>query len=215
MCSAMPRAESQATTLQVQKIQKNQKFQDSCHFLACTTSRRPLGSEKSHFFTWLCTKLAVLTWMVGRWEYGYELEGSPFVLKNVWIRFRTWFSWVGNNPSLQIHLFCANRGKYHRIWDSTYGLFSAVLMRNDVHVADCSYLPWNEAYKHSLPLPSHLLSMLAGKASPMGNSFSPKFSLNKDYVRKCCVYIVSCCLHEDCSSWHSTYPHLILTFMHR
>ncbi len=91
------------------------------------------------------------------------------MLKNSWICFRTSFSCVGSNPSLQIHLFCEIQRKCHQACYSTNGLFSAVLMRNNLHVADHSYLTWNEfneaAYKHSLPLSSHLLSMpcLEGK----------------------------------------------------
>ncbi len=83
------------------------------------------------------------------------------MLKNAWIDFRTSFSGVGNNPSLQTHLFCENQRKCHQMsqCDSPDGLFSAVLMRHDLHVADCSYLPWNEAYKHSLSLSSLLFMM--------------------------------------------------------
>ncbi len=40
--------------------------------------------------------------MVGGWETGYELAGSPLVVRNAWICFRTSVSWVGNNSSLQI-----------------------------------------------------------------------------------------------------------------
>jgi hypothetical protein len=49
--------------------------------------------------------------------------------------------------------------------DPTNGLFSAVLMRHNLHVADSSYLLWNELYKRSRSLASHLLLMhcLKGK----------------------------------------------------
>jgi hypothetical protein len=51
---------------------------------------------------------------------------------------------------------------------STDELFSAVLMRQDLHVADSSYLPWNEAYKHSRTLSSHLLLMPCWEGKPNG-----------------------------------------------
>ncbi len=74
-----------------------------------------------------------------------------------WICFRTSFSWVRINPSLQIHLFCENWRKCFQTWNLTYGLFSSVLIRHDLHVADS--LPWNKACKHSLSLSSLLVSM--------------------------------------------------------
>jgi hypothetical protein len=118
--------------------------------------------------------------MVGGWESGLELVGSPLVLINAWISFRTSFSWVGNNPSLQTHLLCENQRKCHHTCNSTEGLFSAVLMRHDLHVADPSYLPWNEAYELS-----HLFCYwcLAGKACPMGDTFPQKKISNTDSVQ--------------------------------
>jgi hypothetical protein len=65
----------------------------------------------------------------------------------------------GNNPSLQIRLFCGNQRKCYHISYPANGLFSAVLIRHDLHVADCSCLRWNESFKHSLSLASHLLLM--------------------------------------------------------
>jgi hypothetical protein len=64
---------------------------------------------------------------------------------------------------------------------------------------------------------SHLCcnQRLAGKASLMGNIFLPFFLLNELSVWKYCVYFDSCCLNSDCSSWKLTYPHLIWTFMCR
>jgi len=119
--------------------------------------KAPLASENSHFFKWLFTKMAVS--VVGGWESGQELAGSPLMLMNVRICFRTSFSFICNNPSLQISSFGGNRGKCNRTCDPTDGLFSSVLMRQDLHVADSSYLPWNEAYEHSLSLSSLLLLM--------------------------------------------------------
>ena len=77
---------------------------------------------------------------------------------NAWICFRTsvLVRVKGNNPPLQIRSFGGNRGKCNRTRDSTEPFFSSVLMRQDLRVADSSYLPWNEAYEHSLSLSSHL-----------------------------------------------------------
>ena len=39
-------------------------------------------------------------------------------------------------------------------------------MRQDLHVADSSYLPWNEAYDHSLSLSSHLFLVPCYEGEP-------------------------------------------------
>ena len=75
------------------------------------------------------------------WLVGENLAGSPLVLKNAWICLITSFSFVGNNPSLQIRSFRENRGKCNRTCDPTDRLFSFVPMRQDLNVADSSYLP--------------------------------------------------------------------------
>jgi hypothetical protein len=46
-------------------------------------------------------------------------------------------------------------------------LFSFVLMRQDLRVADSSYLPLNEAYEHTLSLSSHLLLMPLWEGEPI------------------------------------------------
>ncbi len=78
----------------------------------------PHGSENlnSHFYKWLFTKMAVS--MVshggpGR-ESEQELEESHLMLKNSWNCFRISSSFVGNNPSLQIHSFSEDRGKCNK-----------------------------------------------------------------------------------------------------
>ena len=117
----------------------------------------PLESENSHFFKWLFTKMALS--VVGGWESGFEQAGIPFMRENAWIWFRSSFSFVCNNPSLQIRSFGGNRGKCNQQCYPTDGLFCSVLMKQDLLVADCSYLLWNEANEHSLSLSSHLLLM--------------------------------------------------------
>ena len=133
----------------------------------------PLRSENSHFFTWLFTKMAFS--VVGGWESGLEPTGIPLVLKNAWICFRTSSSSLGNNPSLQNHSFCENRGKCNQTCEPTSRVFSSALMRQDLLVADSILLPWNEAYNHSLSLSSLLLSMPCWEGNPMGDTFSPIF----------------------------------------
>jgi hypothetical protein len=117
-------------TLQVQKVQKVQKIQK------IPGSRMPLESEKSHFFKGPFMKMAAL--VVGGSESGWGLAGSPSELKNAWICFRTSTSSAGKNPSLQIRCFCENRRKCYMTCYPTDGLSTAVLMRQDLHVADSS-----------------------------------------------------------------------------
>ncbi len=129
-------------------------------------------------------------WWVRTWT---GAGGDPLVLKNAWICFNTSFFWVGNISLLQIHLFCEYQRKCYLTCNPTNGFSSAVLMRQELHV-DSSYLPWNEAYKHSLSLSSILLSMLAEKTIDL----SPPIYLFKDHsVQKYCVNFVACCLHAE------------------
>ncbi len=181
------------------KLTKFRRFRRFRRFLACTTSRLPLESDNNHFLKWFFMKMVVS--VVGGWESGLELVGSPLMLKNAWICFRTSFSWVGNNPSLQSHLFCENQRKSYQTRDPTDGLFFAVLLRQDLHIAD-SFIYKGMKFINTLCL-SHLICYwcLAGKASPMRDTFLLNFSSNKDSVQKYCIYFVSCCLPADYCSW--------------
>ena len=130
--------------------------------------------------------------VVGGWESGEELEGSLLMLMNVWICFRTSISFEGNNPPLQIRSFGGNRGKCNRTRDSTEPLFSAVLMRQELLVADSSYLPWNEAYEHSLSLSSHLFLVLCYEDEPnerhfFAEIFIKRWFCSKKSCRICCM----------------------------
>ena len=152
-----------------------------------------LSSENGHFFTWLFTKMAVS--VVGGWESGQELAGSPFVLKNAWICLITSFSFVGNNPSLQIRSFRENRGKCNRTCDPTDRLFSSVPMRQDLNVADSSYLPWYEANEHSPSLSSLLLSMPCWEGEPNARQFFAEIFIKRRFCSKklcllCCILSV-------------------------
>ena len=205
MCASMPRGGRRPTYLE------NLVNLVPLDYQGLLDSRAPLGSEKSHFFKWLFTKMAVS--VVCGWESGLELAGSSLMQMSAWICFRTSFSFEGNDPPLQIRSFGGNRGKCNRTRDDTEPLFSSVSMRQDLHVADSSYLPWNEAYDHSLSL-SHLICFwcLAMKASPMSDTFSLIFSLKDDSARKNRVEFVACCLNTDCSSWFPMHHHLVLSF---
>ena len=92
--------------------------------------------------------------------------------------------WVGNNPSLQIQSFSENRGKCNRTCEPTNGFFSSALMRQDLHVADSSYLPWNEAYAHSLSLSSLLLSMPCWEGKPNGRHFFAEIFIKSWFCSK-------------------------------
>ena len=109
--------------------------------------------------------------VVGGLGSGQELADSPLMLMNAWICFRTSILVEGNNPPLQIRSFGGNQGKCNQTRDSTEPLFSSVSMRQDLHVADSSYLPWNEAYDHSLSLSSHLFLVPCYEGEPNERHF--------------------------------------------
>ncbi len=118
-------------------------------------------------------------WQVRIW---IGAGGEPFCAEECLDQFQNIILLSCNNPSLQIYLLCEIWRKCYQTCSSTYGLFSAVLMRNDLHVADRSYSPWNEAYNHSLPLSSHslpltshLLSMPCWEGKADGQIFFANF----------------------------------------
>ena len=128
----------------------------------------------------------------GGWESGKEVTGSSLVLKNGFICLRASFSWVGNNPSLRIHSICENRAKCYWMCDPTDEVFSSVLMRQDLHVADSSYLPYYEAYERSLALSSHLLLTPCGEGEPKQQHFLAVMFIkrrfwSKQMCRHCCM----------------------------
>ena len=129
------------------------------------------------------------------WESGQELSGSPSALKSAWICFITSFSFVGNNPSLQIRSFNGNRGKCNRTCYPNNGLFSSVPMSQDLHVADSAYFPWYEAYEHSLSLSSFLLSMPCWKGEPNARHFFAEIFIKRWFCSEklcqlCCTLSV-------------------------
>ena len=91
MCAAMPRAARRPP---------NSVYSVNLVFLDLLSSRlwfTPLGSDNSHFFKWLFTKMAVS--MVCDPESEQELAESHLMLKNAWLCFRISFSFVCNNHS--------------------------------------------------------------------------------------------------------------------
>ncbi len=147
--------------------------------------------------------LVLVTWMVGENPAnGYELLGSPLVLKNAWICFRTSLAaitWEGNNLSLQIHLFCKKLWKCYQTCNPTNGL-SLLSWRNTTYKLQIarlsSYLPWNEAYKHSRTLSSHLLFMPCCEGKPNGRHFFAKFLIKQGFYLK--ILCLLCFLLPAC-----------------
>ncbi len=83
----------------------------------------------------------------------------------------------------EFHSFCRNGRKCYQTCNLTDGLFSAVLMRHNLHVADSSYFQWNESYNHTLSLASHLLLMPCWEGKPNGQHFFSEISSNTDSVQ--------------------------------
>ncbi len=77
-----------------------------------------------------------------------------------------------NNPSgsLQIYLFCDNQRKQYQTCIPTDRLNSAVLMRQYLHIADSSYLPWNKAQTLSVSLISFFINALLGRQAQWATS---------------------------------------------
>ncbi len=208
MPAAMPSAGRRPTTLQIQKIQKIQKFQDSwCvlleeGLLEVRTVTFSLDSSRKWLSQWLAGENldwswwgALLCWrMLGSISEHHSLE-------------------LGTIPHCRLTCFVKIRESATRCvillmdfsllswWDTTYMLQIVLIYRGMKLINTLCF--------------SHLFCYwcVAGVACPMSNTFSPNFLLNKDSVRKNCVYCVSCCLHANCSSWQPTYSHSVSTFM--
>ncbi len=80
-------------------------------------------------------------------ESEQELAESHLMLKNDWCCFRMSSSFIGNNPSLQIHLFSEDRGKCNKTGNASISDFSTILTSGILILADNSHLPRNEAYR--------------------------------------------------------------------
>jgi hypothetical protein len=98
--------------------------------------------------------------MVSGRESEQELEESHVMLKNAWFCFRISSSFVGNNPSLQIHSLSEDQGKYNKTGNPCISDLSTILTSYIRILADSSYLPSDEAYRQRLPLPCYLRLLL-------------------------------------------------------
>jgi hypothetical protein len=143
MRAGMPRAARQPTYL----ANSVNLLQD----LLGSTSLFPLlESVNRLFFKRLFTKMAVS--IVSGRESEQELAESYLILKNAWLCFRISSSFVGNNPSLQIHSLSKDRGKRKRSGNPSISDFSTILTSDILILADSSHLPSDEAYRQCLSL---------------------------------------------------------------
>jgi hypothetical protein len=83
--------------------------------------------------------------MVSDLEPEQELEESHLMLKNNCLCFRMSSSFVGNNPSLQIHSFSEDQGKCNKTCNPSIGNFSTILTSDILILAGSSHLPSDEA----------------------------------------------------------------------
>ncbi len=79
------------------------------------------------------------------------------MLKNAWLSgcFRMSSSFVGNNPSLQIHSFSDDRGKCNKTCNPSISNLSTILTRDILILADSSHLPSDGTYRQRLSLPCY------------------------------------------------------------
>ncbi len=138
-------------------------------WVKCNT---PLESENSHFFKWLFTKMAVS--MVSDPESEQELAESHLMLMNDCLCFRISSSFVGNNPSLQIHSFSKDLGKCNKTCNPSISDFSTILTSHLLSLADSSHLPCDEAYRQCLSLPCNRLSTPCYECKPKARHFFDK-----------------------------------------
>ena len=130
--------------------------------------------------------------VVGGWESGKEVTGRCPVQRNACICFITSFSWVGNNPSLQIHSFCENLAKCYWTCDPNDKVFSSVLTRQDLLVADNSFQRWYEACESSQSLWSYLLLMPCWEGEPKQQQFFAEMFIKRWFCsKKMCLH---CCM---------------------
>jgi hypothetical protein len=112
--------------------------------------------------------------MVSNPESEQEVAESHLMLKKAWICFRISSSFVGNNPSLQIHSFSENRGKCNKTCNPSISDFSTILTSHILILADSSHLPSDEAYRQRLSLPCYRLSMPCYERKPKARHFFDK-----------------------------------------
>ena len=129
--------------------------------------------------------------MVSDPESEQELAESHLMLKNYCLCFRVASSFVGSNPSLQIHSFSEDRGKCNKTGNPSISDFSTILTSDTPILADSSHLRSDEAYRQRLSLPCNRLSTPCYECKPNARHFSIKFSLKRDSAGGKCVYSVT------------------------
>ncbi len=87
-------------------------------------------------------------------------------------------SFVGNNPSLQIHSFSEDQGKCNKTGNPSISNFSTILT-SDIPILqvadhDSSHLPSDEAYRQCLSLPCNSLSTSCYECKPNTRHFFDK-----------------------------------------
>jgi len=112
--------------------------------------------------------------MVSDPESEQELAESHLMLKNDCLCFRMSSSFVGNNPSLQIHSFSEDRGKCNQTGNPSISDFSTNLTSDILILADSSHLPSDEAYRQCLSLPCNRLSTPCYECKPNARHFFDK-----------------------------------------
>jgi hypothetical protein len=88
--------------------------------------------------------------MVSDPESEQKLAESHLMLKNDCLCFRMASSFVGNNPSLQIHSFSEDRGKCNKTGNPSISDFSNILTSDTPILADNCHLRSDEAYRQRL-----------------------------------------------------------------
>jgi hypothetical protein len=122
-------------------------------------------------------------------ESEQELTESHLMLKNAWLCFRISSSFV-TNPSLQIHSFSEDRGKWNKTGNPSISDFSTILTSDILILADSSHFPRDEAYRQCLSLPCYRLSMPCYECKPNARHF----------------HLESCTPGQDQAKWYQYVP---------
>jgi hypothetical protein len=116
--------------------------------------------------------------VIGR-ESEQELEESHLMLKNGWLCFRISSSFVGNNPSLQIHSFSEDQGKCNKTSNPPMSDFSTILTSYNRILADSTHLPSDDAYRQRLSLPCYRFSTPCYECYPNARHFFDKIFIEE------------------------------------
>ncbi len=107
-------------------------------------------------------------------ESEQELAESHLMLKDTWLSLRISSSFVGNDPSLQIHSFSEDWGKCNKTGNPSISNFSTILASHILILADSSHFPSDEAYRQRLSLPCYRLSTPCYESKPNARHFFDK-----------------------------------------